>query len=179
MWERRLRTTLVLVACSLQVLVTSCRNQTEPKFEMSREQCAAVKRAEEYIARHGYTDAPATADPSEAPELFDRLLPREAVLAQRRGTVKAHAYGLFAGTLDAPQDGWTVVFEYQPRSAPEPDKSIETEGHVPVGVAVLVSPRGLRMEHMDVKLASVQVRFPDSAAVAQACARFTPNGPER
>lgn len=70
----------------------------------------AIRLAEEFIARNGYTDAPADKDnlSHETVEFYDDI---DELLKRRRETLEAKAYSVLPHGRGG-QKGWTVVFRY-------------------------------------------------------------------
>ena len=107
----------------------------------------AVRLAEEFIARNGYTDLPPSRD-SLSYETVEWGPNDEEMLRQRRDTLGRKAYGIrYGGRLGA-EGGWTVVFRYR-------------KGGNVTGRAVTMDKdfQNLLVEHKDFFLAKVDKKF--------------------
>lgn len=73
----------------------------------------AVRCAEEFVARNGYTLVPpAWGSAQLAEEAFETGQPWSQVLARRRGTLKPKAVGVCVGASDRADMAYTVAFPY-------------------------------------------------------------------
>ena len=110
----------------------------------------AVRLAEEFVARNGYTDLPADREnlSYESIEWADNV---EEMLKWRRDSLERRAYGIRrGGKMGGP--GWTVVFK---------PKGLDGDGSRKTGRAVTMDGnfKNLRVEHKDFFLAGVDKRF--------------------
>ena len=107
----------------------------------------AVRLAEEFIARNGYTDLPPERG-NLSYETVEWGPNDEEMLRQRRDTLGRKAYGIrYGGRLGA-EGGWTVVFRYR-------------KGGNMTGRAVTMNKdfQNLLVEHKDFFLAKVDKKF--------------------
>ena len=73
----------------------------------------AVRCAEEFVARNGYTlTPPAWGSAQLAEESFETGQPWRTILARRRGTLKPKAVGVCTGASDRSDMAYTVAFPY-------------------------------------------------------------------
>jgi hypothetical protein len=106
----------------------------------------AIRCAEAFIARNGYTDVDEAVDPGRiASESIEYASSLEQLLAWRRGTLRARAFGTCVS--DKAERAFTVVFEY-------------AEGGSANGRAVTMSSTfdNLRVQHSDFILSAVTER---------------------
>jgi hypothetical protein len=90
----------------------------------------AVRRAELFVAKNGYTGA--EPDPDHfVPEMFDNLIPTEEVLRRRRDSLKSTAYGYMYGSAAI-----LVFFQYSDDQSRDPEH----------GVPVICTPEELMGE---------------------------------
>lgn len=103
----------------------------------------AVKCAEEFIARNGYTlTPPASGNAQLAEETFETGEPWPRVLARRRGTLKPKAVGVCVGASDRPDMVYTVAFPYS-----------DTRVTALVRIVTMNLTFGdMRMQHQDVRV---------------------------
>jgi hypothetical protein len=173
------RVCLMLVAIG----TTACReyvatrgNEKSTPLALTREQCAAIQIAEQFVLENGYTSAPATADSSrmvwelgEGPDQID------VVRRSRHDSLKTHAYGVYSGGPEDPL-AWTVTFEYTDRMIEHTDgmDSFATpyKGKGPAGRAVVVKVDAGRpwacIQHMDLILTG-EPRLPSHEVVSAFC----------
>jgi hypothetical protein len=124
------------------------------RLESSREG-VAILCAEAFVARNGYTDAPAVSDTGQlAFESIELERSLTALLARRRSTLESNAYGVCP--LGAVGPGLTVVFRYH-------GATVRRTGRA---VTMTAGFDSLRVQHRDFILANVA----DSGA---ACSRVT------
>lgn len=83
-------------------------NQAQTKTETGEEK--AVRLAEEFIRRNGYTDAPADRE-NLTKESIEWESDTGRMLAARKNTLEAKAYGVSEGGRRSDK-GWTVVFRH-------------------------------------------------------------------
>jgi hypothetical protein len=90
-----------------------------PKIESPEEK--AVRLAEEFIRRNGYTTAPADKNnlSYETVEYSDSV---DDLLKQRYNTLEAKAYGVFYRGRLGDEKGWTVIFRYTAKVVKELEK---------------------------------------------------------
>lgn len=108
----------------------------------------AIRIAEKFVARNGYTDLPPTKDKSKLSyESIEFEGSIEKMLKFRRNTLERKAYGFLWGKTRGGrgEKGWTVAFLYKDR-----DKAKTPE----TGRAVTMNEYGknLRMQHVDIFL---------------------------
>jgi hypothetical protein len=104
----------------------------------------ALLCAEAFVARNGYTDAPATGDTTQlAFESIEASQSAAQLLADRRNTLESRAYGLCP--LGAAGPGLAVIFRYR------------ADTLRPIGRAVTMTADldSLRVQHRDFILANV------------------------
>jgi len=131
---------LALTILLLNALFTSVMSQTK-EITLSR----AVRLAEEFVIRNGYTDLPPSKDKNEIKlEPIERYSNIDAILADRRNTLERRAYG---GKVRPDVGGWIVVFRYK-----------DKERNAKSGRVVTMGPKGenIRMEHQDFLLNHVE-----------------------
>lgn len=103
----------------------------------------AVKCAEEFIARNGYTLTPPVWGSAQlAEETFETGQPWSEVLARRRGTLKPKSVGVCVGASDRADMVYTVAFPYA-------DNRVTALVRV---VTMTASFGDLRMQHQDVRV---------------------------
>jgi hypothetical protein len=111
----------------------------------------AVRLAEEFIARNGYTDLPPDRD-GLSYETVEWGPNDEETLRRRRDTLGRKAYGVRHGGRMGAKGGWTVVFRAPARYG---------DDGVVWGRAVTMDKdfQNLRVEHKDFPLAKVDRKF--------------------
>ncbi len=117
----------------------------------------AVRLAEEFVARNGYTDLPPDRDnlSYESIEWESNL---DEMLKQRHDTLERKAYGIYySGRMG--QNGWTVVF--RPTLYRCGNALLEAKRTGMWGRAVTMDENfeNLRVEHKDFTLTNVHKRF--------------------
>jgi len=131
-----------LLLLSFAAVGSQAQNQT-------LSECEAVRLAEQFIARNGYTDVPA--DKSRlAHENIEWESNVDKMLKERRDTLEREAYGIVRKRKGAP--GWTVVFRYKHPSTQQMRRK---------GRAVTMNMDGsyIRVEHVDIMLRSVDEKL--------------------
>ena len=98
---------------------------------------AAVRCAEAFIARNGYTPAPPADSAQLAFETIEWAVSLREILAQRRGTLEPRGAALCEGGARGP--GYTVAFRYQ-------ESADTTRGRA---VTMTPSHGRLRVEHQE------------------------------
>jgi hypothetical protein len=110
----------------------------------------AVRLAEEFVARNGYTDLPADRD-NLSYESVEWESDVEEILRLRRDSLERKAFGIRSkGRMDEP--GWTVVFRYKYRSW-------AADGRAARAVTMDQNFGNLRVEHKDFLPAGVEKKF--------------------
>lgn len=131
---------------------TSLENKNQ-KIESAEEK--AVRIAEEFIKRNGYTDSPADRDnlSHETVEFYKDI---DELLELRHNTLQPKAYG-FLRTGKSNKKGWTVVFRFN-RAA---YKNMSDENYNSLGRAVTMNEKfeNLRVEHKDIFLKAAEVKL--------------------
>ena len=129
--------------------VAPAANQERPAEESP--EAKAVRLAEEFIARNGYTDLPPDRD-SLSYETVEWGPNDEEMLKQRHDTLGRKAYGVRYGGRMGTKGGWTVVFRVPARYG---DVGVVT------GRAVTMDKdfQNLLVEHKDFFLAKVDKKF--------------------
>lgn len=154
---------------------TACREHVATRgsekptpLALTREQCAAIQVAEQFVLENGYTSAPATADSSRMVwELGEGPDQTDVVRRSRHNSLKPHAYGVYSGGPEGPL-AWTVTFEYTDRMIEYTDRmdafATSHEGKGPEGRAVVVKVdagrRWASIQHMDLILTGVPLPSP-------------------
>jgi hypothetical protein len=162
--------TNITVACSKHV-DTSHREQPTP-MPLAREQCTAIRAAERFVLENGYTDAPATTDPSRIVwELGDDPSQLSRVLKARHETLKPHAYGLHLDPAEDPA-AYTIVFEYTDSLIALTRRVEGKPREQPTGAAIRITfgadgPRAV-LEHMAIFLGAA-ARLPSPEQVTAVC----------
>jgi hypothetical protein len=110
----------------------------------------AVRLAEEFVKRNGYTDAPGDED-TMIRESIEWEPDVKKILAQRRNTLEARAYG-YAGFGKMGTVGWTVAF----RPVGEAKSTKEKMGRA---VTMDEKFENLRLEHKSFPLANVSKKL--------------------
>jgi hypothetical protein len=128
----------------------------------------AVRVAEEFVARNGYTDFPA--DKSKiAHETIEFARNLDELLKMRASTLERKAYGILykATGTKMGEKGWTIVFQSKGISddfyksiSRETSKKITRENH-PTGLAVTMDAnfQNLLMEHKPFPLQNVDKKL--------------------
>jgi hypothetical protein len=113
-------------------------------------QAQAVKLAEEFIVRNGYTDLPPDKE-HLAFESLERGSNVDEILQARHNTLERKAYGIARGRKSG-SPSWIVVFRYKYPSYPEMRRN---------GRAVTMNLDGsnMRVEHQDFILRAVDKRL--------------------
>lgn len=129
-------------------LVIPTAELLEPSEELP--ETKAVRLAEEFIARNGYTDLPAEKDKLTY-ETIEWEGNVEGILKSRHDTLERKAYGVRHGGKGT-KDGWTVVFRYKKRFGDSLDNT---------GRAVTMDEdfQHLRVEHQDFFLTGVDKKL--------------------
>ncbi|MBC8139219.1 MAG: hypothetical protein H8F28_25375 [Fibrella sp.] len=115
----------------------------------------AVRAAEEFIKRNGYTDLPPTQDKIKLSyESIEWAENSEKMLEGRRDTLERRAYGYRKYSRRGA--GWTVVFRYKEPSV-SGDKNrreiyIRSDGKGGRAVTMDSFGRNMRVEHVDFRL---------------------------
>jgi hypothetical protein len=136
---------LVLVSCSSHRNLRTC----SPAGSSALAPLQAVRKAEEFIALNGYTDAPPSSDIGTlTPESLE-WFGRERWVEHRRDPLEGRAYGYFCGRRGG-APGWTVVFRY---------KSASENAGTGRSVTMDLDGGNPRVEHVDVFLRTVQERL--------------------
>jgi hypothetical protein len=137
------------VATESPAAAAATADQARPTEESP--EAKAVRLAEEFIARNGYTDLPPARDRLSY-ENVEWGPNDEEMLRRRRDTLARRAYGVrYGGRLGA-KGGWTVVFRPPARYG---------EVGVVTGRAVTMDKnfQNLLVEHKDFPLANVHKKF--------------------
>ena len=147
-------------------------NEKPTPLSLTREQCAAIQIAEQFVLENGYTSAPAAEDRSRiALELADDPSRIDRVLRMRHDSLKPHAYGLYSGGPEDPL-AWMVIFEYTDRVIALVTRIEGKPREDPGGAAVLVKMDAGRLraakQHMDMRLIGLP-RLPSHEAVSTFC----------
>jgi hypothetical protein len=123
--------------------------QEQPKEESP--EAKAIRLAEEFIARNGYTDLPPARDHLSY-ETVERASSIDELLERRRNTLERNAYGVVERGRLGTKGGWTVVFRHRLRSGDERDV---------LGRAVTMDRdfKNLLVEHKPFPLANVDKRL--------------------
>ena len=137
-------------------------NKTEQtKTETPEEK--AVRLAEEFIKRNGYTDAPADKNnlSHETVEYHSNV---EELLKLRQNTLEPKAYGVFYRGRLGDEKGWTIVFRHSEKVLKEFEKLPKSNlvGNPKLGGrAVTMNGKfeNLLLEHKDFFLDKVDKRF--------------------
>lgn len=115
----------------------------------------AVRLAEEFIERNGYTDAPADKDnlSHETVEFYKNI---DELLESRHDKLQPKAYG-FLREGKSGKKGWTVIFRFN-RAA---YKNMSDEDYNSDGRAVTMNEKfeNLRVEHKDIFLKAAEVKL--------------------
>jgi hypothetical protein len=110
----------------------------------------AVRLAEEFVARNGYTDLPADREnlSSESVEWESNV---DEILRLRHDSLERRAYGLrYSGKMGRP--GWTVVFRYK-------ERSWAANGRAGRAVTMDENFGNIRVEHKDFLPAGVEKKL--------------------
>ncbi len=121
----------------------------EPKDESP--EAKAVRTAEEFIARNGYTDLPPERD-RLSHETVERASSVDELLAWRHNTLERKAYGVAHRGRLGTRGGWTVVFRPCPRYGGE----VDTWGRA---VTMDKDFKNLLVEHKPYPLANVDKKL--------------------
>lgn len=110
----------------------------------------AARLAEEFVARHGYTDLPPDSE-GHSYLSVERAREVDGMLEERRGSLERKAYGIrYTGRAGGP--GWTVVFRHKRRYGNELDR-------VGRGVTLDWNFENPRVEHKSFPLGNVDKKF--------------------
>jgi len=134
--------------------ITNAKSETEQsKIETSEEK--AVRLAEEFIKRNGYTDTPADKDnlAHETVEFYDNI---DELLEQRKNTLEKKAFGIFFQGKHN-EKGWTVAFRYNKKQL----KDLSDKEYNSLGRSVTMDENfeNLRVEHQSLFLQKVDKKF--------------------
>ena len=119
-------------------IITCCVHAQAKKLS----EVAAIKLAQEFVIRNGYTDKPVTDKSKVSLESVEISKNIDEILAFRKDTIIGRAYGIL---LNEGKTGWIVVFKYKKQNKQ-------------VGRAITMGLYGnnLRMEHQDFMLSYVK-----------------------
>ena len=110
----------------------------------------AVRLAEEFVARNGYTDLPPDRG-NLSYESIEWTENTDEILRFRRNTLERKAYGIrYTGRMGRP--GWTVVFRYK-------DRSWAAAGRAARAVTVDENFENIRVEHKDFLPAGIEKKL--------------------
>ena len=115
----------------------------------------AVRLAEEFIKRNGYTDADADRDnlSHETVEFYDNV---DELLKQRKNTLEKKAFGILFEDRHG-KKGWTVAFRFNKTQLKDlTDKDYNSLGR---GVTMDENFGNLRVEHQNLFLEKVDKKF--------------------
>ncbi len=150
---------LVLAACSLvdasdktvtaQWAGSSQTSDQRIPYRFETPEQKAVRRAEEHIARNGYTKAGADrGNLSFETVEFSRNI--DEMLERRHDTLNPKAYGVLYHGRSGSKKGWIIVFQYSEKVKAEIAKgSNDSSNETPTGRAVTMNKnfKDLRVEH--------------------------------
>jgi hypothetical protein len=124
-------------------------SQTPTRTEAETDEEKAVRLAEEFIKRNGYTGAPADKEQLTL-ESIEWESDTDRMLAARKNTLEATAYGVSPGGKGTGK-GWTVVFRHQ-------FSQVDKKQNLKTGRAVTMDENfeNLKMQHVEFFLNKVQ-----------------------
>src|SRR5262245_4244471 len=107
---------IATIALAMYLWASEVRNQTAiEKEKVEITQTDAIRLAEEFIARNGYTDSAGTADESNIAYEMDDPRDVAETLVARSNTLESRAY-ISHHAAQPPR--WTVVFRYNAANVP-------------------------------------------------------------
>jgi hypothetical protein len=124
-------------------------------LKVESEEEKAVRIAEEFIKRNGYTDAPGDKD-NLSYEAIEFSGNKDEMLEFRHNTLQPKAYG-FLRNGKSNKKGWTIVFRYNGAAY----KNMSDENYKSLGRAITMNEKfeDLRVEHQDIFLKAVKVKL--------------------
>lgn len=152
-----------LIGCSSsKAQIESKNSKTEnnissenKNLKVESEEEKAVRIAEEFIKRNGYTDAPADKD-NLSYESVEFSEDTAQLLELRHNTLQPKAYG-FIRNGKSSKKRWTIVFRFNKAKF----KDMSDENYKSLGRAVTMDEKfeNLRVEHKDIFLKAVEVKL--------------------
>jgi hypothetical protein len=126
-------------------------------FQQKRKltEAEAIKKAEEFVARQGYTDLPPIKDKTEWSPDSVWGKPDDLIMKSRRKSLEPRAYGVARGDRTKDPYAWIVVFRMNPNHERYREVVPNYEEQVrKVGSAVTMNAYGgrIRMEHQGIYL---------------------------
>jgi hypothetical protein len=146
-----------IVKTESEIVGKHSKNRQE-KTETPEEK--AIRLAEEFIRRNGYTDAPADKN-NLSPETVEYSGDVDELLEQRRDTLEPKAYGVSTGGRGN-EKGWTVVFRYSGRFRDKfktKDKLASNPEEGGRAVTMNENFQNLLVEHKDFRLKKVDKKL--------------------
>jgi hypothetical protein len=138
--HRSVSRSIVGIACLL--LLVAPITHAKPRKKINLEE--AVRLAEQFIARNGYTDVPPTKNKSRiAMEHIEWESNIKDILKERHNTLHRKAYGYSRGGRF--KDGWIIAFQFT-------DPCDDGEPLCGRGVSMDAWGRHLLMEHSDANM---------------------------